>query len=262
MSFWSDVGNWLGNAFGVNQANAAQAGRQQAESGLQGLGQYGGQAAGAANQALGYTQGSLGANAGETLQKATTAGMQTAKQIASQTGNVAGRQAASAARTGGLNKGQAALSGGQAAGSAAAAALPQAEQQQIGNYYTGTGQGLQLQGQAGNQAVSAYGGQAQQGAGFAGTQGSQGQLGAGAALSMIPKLKEGGITSGMSISGEDGPEAVIPVKKLLKVAPRSLAEVLKVIRPQVEAQTTPAEGEGKNPTMDDLIRRIEALEKK
>ncbi len=279
MSFWSDLGNWASNAFGFAQANAASNARNQESNAVNSLQGFGSNAQGAAQGALGYTQGSMGANAADTLQRATSAGMGTAKQIAEQTGNATGRQVGSAARTAGLNKGQAALEAGQAAGGATAAALPQAEQQQIGNYYTGVNQGIGLQGQLGSQALGGYGGAASTAAGMAGTQGGQGQTGAGmlgnviqggasaglglatgGASGLAAALAKGGVTRGPSLAGEAGPEVVIPVRKILKVAPRPLAEVLKVIGPEIKETTEAGEGESKEPTISDLIKRIEALE--
>ena len=267
--FWESAGNWLGNTFGVNQANNAQAANAQAQAGMTGAGQMGATGQAASNQALQGAQASLGANAGQTIQKATTAAMPVASQVAAQTGNVTGRQVGSAARTAGLNKGQAALEAGQAAGTATAATMPGALQNQIGNYMGATGQQIGLQGQTAAQGLQGYGTQAGTGAGYSSDQSKLGQAGAANLGNMVSGaaggalgLKEGGITEGATLAGEAGPEAVIPIRKLLKIKPRSLEEILTVIRPQIEKTTSAGEGEGPEPTMKDLIARLVAVEEK
>lgn len=269
MAFLKSLGNFLGNALGINQADAAQAARESEQQAVQSLQEYGNQTQEGSNRALRYTQAGLGESPTETLQKSYAASMPIAKQIAEQTGNAAGRQTQSMARTAGLNKGQAALEGGQAGGNAAAAAMPGALGQEQGLYMGGIGAGEQLQGQTGGQTIGAYGGAGGTSQAQADTQGKQGMLGfgtlgniAGSAATHFGMrgAKEGGIFDEPVIAGEAGPEIVIPVRKILKRKPRELAEILKIIKPEVEKTTKPKPEESSEPSIDDLIKRIEALE--
>jgi hypothetical protein len=271
--FWDSMGNWFGNALGINQANAAQQARGQEQQAVQSQQNLGTNMASGAGSALGYTQAGLGANPGQTVQNSLNAAMPAAKSIAAQTGNVAGRQTLSAARTAGLNKGQAALEGGQAGGNAAAAAMPGAIGQEQGVYMGGLNTGAGLSTGLGSVAAGALGSAGSTAAGMAGEQGKQGMQGfqqtAGGILSgagsgavgmgapaFLRALKKGGITEGPSLAGEAGPEAVIPIHKLLRAKPRAVKEVLKVIKPQLEAQAAAS------PDIAALIQRIEALEGK
>ncbi len=277
MTFWDELGNWVGNALGWNQAQAAQQARdQEAQAVQQQMNLAGGAAGGAANM-LGSFQQSMGANAGQTIQNATNAAMPVARQIAGMTGNVSGRQTLSAARTAGLNKGQAALEGGQMAGNATQAAMPGAIQQQIGNYLGAAGQFGAMQGQLQGQALQGYGQAGQTAERMANPQGEQGRKGfglgmgmlgsgigafgtpAGAGSAALAGAAQGGIVESPTVAGEAGPEIVIPVRKIFKKK-RTLEEIIKVIRPEVEKTTEAHPDEKADPSVSDLRKRIEAIE--
>ena len=228
MGFLQDAGSFLGNIFGINQSAGADKFR---DIGTSNLGQGATNAANAATtynnqaqqynqEAQGYNQGlqsSLGANAGQTMQKA----VQSAQQGANVAGRAAGSQAEGAARTAGLNKGQASLQGGQASTQAYQQQLPQ----QIGNYMNAANQfqgamgtAGSLAGQMGNLGVQSTGQQigAGQAASQAATgQGAQAQQGGGGLIQGV----------GAAIAASDK-----RLKKDMK-PDLSLDEILKKVRP-------------------------------
>lgn len=227
----------------AHQGNAmAELGSGQAEGAARALG-AGGAASqeqanllrGQQNRANAGVDASLGANAAETSRLAN----QTAQGIASQNAGLssmqAARQAISAARTGGVNRGQAALAAGQNVGQNYTGAYQQGIGQGLNQYNTATGlqQGRaeslanQTQGEQAlsNQARSAQGGigtsmlntgsaQQQNAVGLQSGQATNSAAGGGAfvggLLNKIPGLKDGteSAEGGPTVVGEEGPELV------------------------------------------------------
>lgn len=235
------AGKQAANA-GKQGKKAFQEGRRLASSGATTLGenaeasqQQAAALRGQQNTANAGVAGSLGANAAETAAKANESARQIASQNAGLSSMEAARRAISAARTGGLNQGQAALAAGQGVG-----------QNYMGGFQTGIDQGLNEYNQAvgqhqtqanslasqaqteqglSNQAASGQGGL---GTSLAST-GAGTQLGAsgqqlqqanadaaaggsflGTLLNKVPGLKDGTecAEGGITLVGEEGPEIV------------------------------------------------------
>lgn len=111
---------FFGDLFGGQQKKAGKQAQQQALQQTQQVGQQGGQVAKeSAQMGRGYdvgTQQSMGANAAEMMQKAQGAASGLAEQQGRTAATQGSRAALQAARTSGVNPGQAALAGAQQAG--------------------------------------------------------------------------------------------------------------------------------------------------
>jgi hypothetical protein len=157
--FWQGIGDFFSNPLDPGAAGRARsqqsAGQEAATAGAAAAGQLGSDQAAAGR---GYDAGaaaSMGANAGEYMAKQRAAAAQGAGDAATQ----ASRKSMQAARTAGLNKGQAALAGAQQAGDVYSGGLERgmdryAQGTQMfanqGNAKAGLGlQGAGLQGQIG-----------------------------------------------------------------------------------------------------------------
>lgn len=178
--FWSGLGNWLGDITGYNQAQTAADQRNKA----------------AANQEAGAkTMASAASNAGNIANKSATqfageagaAGTALGNQMGQQASDVGTQKAIQAARTAGLNKGQAAIMGSGQAG-----------QNYVGGQQTGQLAGMNAYGQGANTQLNATGVQGAVGANQAGlgtnqitgstNQSAQGNQATGGLLSAIGGL--------------------------------------------------------------------------
>lgn len=158
MGFFDDVGNFFGNITGQTQRNQAMQAQQ------------------AAQQTAANAAGTLGGIATQDpnaiAQQAIASGQQAGEQIGRENATVGTQQALQAARTAGVNKGQAALVGGQQAGNLFTQGRQQGQGLGTGAYQTARGQNIgAATGQA--QAAGVQGGiGGQQGAAGAAQQGS------------------------------------------------------------------------------------------
>jgi len=146
----------------------------------------------------------MGVTGAQSAAQAGQAGQALGNQMGQQAATQGTQEATQAARTAGVNKGQAALLGGQQAGNLYTAGQQAGQGMGMQAYEQGANQQLaatQLHGNIGSAELS--GGQSQMGNAMAGLS----KL-AGGASSMLSK---GGITKGPAIVGEKGPEAVLPL---------------------------------------------------
>ncbi len=192
MGFFEDLGDQIGGIFGLPnaQARAGKATIEEAGKTSAGLanvtGAQGAEAAGASGQALGESMGRTAATAGS--------------QMATQ-----------AARTAGVNKGQAAILGGQEAGRSFTSGQTEGQRLGMGAYDTAAQRQLQATGLESNI------GQAQQGAGR--QQGQDFLGGISKVAGAAAMLGDGAIVTEPinAIVGDKGPEAVIPLDDMDKV---------------------------------------------
>ena len=127
MGFFDTLGSMFGITQGGQGSSASTAGEAQANA-------AGANAQGQAQNAQNFAAQSYGPNAAATMERAQKASEGVSQEAAANAGNVAGRSTLSAARSAGLNKGQAALEGGQAGGTAAQQTYGQMLPAMMGQY--------------------------------------------------------------------------------------------------------------------------------
>ena len=132
MGFFDTLGSMFGVTQGSQGSSSAGAGEAQAQ-------QAGENANTAQGNAQNFANQSYGANAADTMQKAQAAAQGVSKEAAENAGNVAGRSTLTAARSAGLNKGQASLEGGQAGSTAAQQTYGQMLPSMMGQYQNAAG---------------------------------------------------------------------------------------------------------------------------
>lgn len=217
MGFFEDIGA----AFGVGPGNKAQREAKRTQDQAKGVISEGGKTLG----------GIAGTSEAQSVANAAQAGSALGEQRGRSQAQEGTRSAMQAARTGGLNKGQAGILGSQQAGGLYAKGYETGQDKGIDAFGNATGQRIgAAQGQVGAGQAIGNVGQAQGQAGTAQAGALGGTIGgiAGGVGQALKPFDEGGIveepTAG--IVGEAGPEAVIPLTD-----PARAAEVLKPIAP-------------------------------
>jgi len=245
--FLDDLGNWLGDVVGWNQAQQGANLANQSDVAVgAGVGDLKAGATAAANEAkygqgrekkldtqtdiankattdaLGNVRQSIGQNAAETAQKAQESATKQAGAEAIGAGQAATETALEGARTGGLNKGEAAIQAGNAAGKAAtgtyAPAMAQGENLYMGGVNAQQGAANAQQAQA--NALASQGSEAaSRGLTSTGQEisagGTLGNIGTGLAGVSLEAQKQaagagGGLIGGLLGGMEKGGEAVVP----------------------------------------------------
>jgi len=231
--FFQDIGNWFSDITGNT---AAQNAKKQQATGLQGYGagqDTMGHAADVAAEASGRAGLLANKSAGQYAKESGLAGQALGEQMGRTAATQGTQMATQAARTQGVNKGQAALLGSQQAGSAFTRGQQQGQELGMGAY--GQGAGAQLGAvNAETGAASTLGGigagQAGAGLGLMNVGQNQAEFGRQQGqdfMGGIGKLA-GGIAAFLgdgaivteptaAVVGEKGPEAVIPLNDMDKV---------------------------------------------
>lgn len=247
------------------------------------------------NAANAAVDASLGGSAAETSRLANESARQIASQNAGLSSMQAARNAISAARTGGLNRGQAALAAGQNVGQNYTGAYQQGIGQGLNQYNTAAGlqqgraeslanqtqgeQALSNQAQAargsiGTSLASTGSAQQQNAAGLQSNQSTNSAAGGGAFLGGALKmfgLKDGteSADGGPTLVGEEGPEIVdMPAearvvsnpqtRKLVRLTGAADVPALKKIlkKSPETASAVPAQPEEKAPDMGAVLSRL------
>ena len=233
MAWWEDLGNWFSDITGNTATQNAKKSQATANQNIA-LGQNTmAGAAGGASQSMYDAQKLAKKGATQFAKEAGQAGEALGEEMGRTSAAQGTQSATEAARTQGINKGQAALLGGQRAGELYTQGKLQGQQLGMGAY--GEGANAQLGAIGANTAAAGTQGaigsnQAQAGIGQANVglnQGEQGRQQGQDFMSGIGKLAggiaaflgDGGIVTQptTAVVGEKGPEAVIPLNDMDKV---------------------------------------------